>query len=58
MEGSSVALIKLKHQEDHIPYWCIDVPEDVRDFVHDHPALNPAQLWDAILKKNPTPAYL
>ena len=25
-EKDSTALIKLKHEDDHIPYWCIDVP--------------------------------
>ncbi|KAG6871393.1 hypothetical protein C0995_005157 [Termitomyces sp. Mi166 len=57
MEGSAVALVKLKHQDDHIPYWCIDVPQDVQDFIKSNSALNPAQLWDEILKDNPTPAF-
>jgi len=42
--GEPVALVKLKHEDDHVPYWCIDVPQDVKDFVHANPDLNPTQV--------------
>jgi hypothetical protein len=34
----------LKHEDDHVPYWCIDVPQDVKDFVHANSDLNPTQV--------------
>lgn len=39
--GENVALVKLKHEDDHVPYWCIDVPMDVKAFVAANPNLNP-----------------
>jgi hypothetical protein len=41
--GENVALVKLKHEDDHVPYWCIDVPADVKAFVLANPNLNPTQ---------------
>ena len=41
--GKCVAIVKLKHEDDHIPYWCIDVPADVKAFVVQNPSLNPTQ---------------
>jgi len=33
IEGSDVVNdVKFQHKDDHIPYWNIDVPEDVQDF--------------------------
>ncbi|KAG6808563.1 hypothetical protein H0H92_003721 [Tricholoma furcatifolium] len=55
--GSLVAHIKVMHKEDHIPYWCIDVPDDVKDFVNANSNLTSMQLWDEILKTNPTPKF-
>ncbi|KAG6826876.1 hypothetical protein H0H92_014080 [Tricholoma furcatifolium] len=55
--GSPVANVKLTHKEDHIPYWCIDVPDEVKDFVNANPNLTSMQLWDEILKTNPTPKF-
>jgi hypothetical protein len=42
--GEPVALVKMKHEDDHVPYWCIDVPQDVKDFIHANPDLNPSQV--------------
>jgi len=41
--GENVGLVKLKHEDDHVPYWCIDVPVDVKAFVLANPNLNPTQ---------------
>ncbi|KAF8322383.1 hypothetical protein F5887DRAFT_837317, partial [Amanita rubescens] len=55
--NDTVALVKLIHRDDHIPYWNIDVPKDVRDFVHKNPNLTPQQLWDGILQMHPQPKF-
>ncbi|KAI5824594.1 hypothetical protein K523DRAFT_356711 [Schizophyllum commune Tattone D] len=52
-----VAWIKLKHEKDHVPYWSIDVPEDVQDYVRQNPRLKPHQLWDWVLKEHGAPHY-
>lgn len=43
-EGSDIAVVKLKHQDDHVPYWTIDVPVDIQNIVHDNPSMKPAQV--------------
>ncbi|KAJ7790884.1 hypothetical protein B0H14DRAFT_3501125 [Mycena olivaceomarginata] len=53
MDGENIALIKISHSDDHIPYWSIDVPADVIEFVKQNPKLTPGQLWDEILKSHP-----
>lgn len=30
---SDTAVIRLTHTKDHVPYWCIDVPAEVRELV-------------------------
>ena len=45
--GENVAIVKLKHEDDHVPYWCIDVPADVKTFVVQSPNLNPTQAGHA-----------
>ncbi|KAG6823000.1 hypothetical protein H0H92_011798, partial [Tricholoma furcatifolium] len=56
-DGHDIAIVRLKHRDNHIPYWCIDVPSDIQDFVRAQPQLNPTQLWCEILKKYPKPAF-
>ncbi|KII86095.1 hypothetical protein PLICRDRAFT_115218, partial [Plicaturopsis crispa FD-325 SS-3] len=43
---SDIVFVKLDHQEAHVPYWPIDIPSDVEQF-----------LWKEILKKHPTPSF-
>lgn len=31
--------VRLKHKDNHVPYFCIDVPADVQQFVKDNPRL-------------------
>jgi len=33
MDGGDDVLVKLKHLDDHVPYWTIDVPEEIQSFV-------------------------
>ncbi|KAJ7879327.1 hypothetical protein B0H13DRAFT_1630815 [Mycena leptocephala] len=56
-DWESVAFVKISHRDDHIPYWSIDVPQDVVEFVRQNPKLTPGQLWDEILKLHPQPAF-
>lgn len=48
-EESNIALVKLKHQEDHVPYWDIDVPEDARNIVSKNPNLTMSQVSIQVL---------
>ncbi|KAF8234148.1 hypothetical protein L208DRAFT_1144227, partial [Tricholoma matsutake] len=56
-EGSDIVNVKFQHKDDHVPCWNIDVPQDVQDLVHNNPSMTPTQLWDEVLKSDPTPAY-
>ena len=38
-EANGVANIKLVHLEAHVPYWKIDVPAEVKQFVEQHSEL-------------------
>ncbi|KAJ7321023.1 hypothetical protein DFH08DRAFT_970322 [Mycena albidolilacea] len=40
--SDNIVLVKISHRDDHIPYWCIDVPAHVTEF-----------LWDEVLKTYP-----
>jgi hypothetical protein len=44
MDGENIALIKISHSDDHIPYWSIDVPADVIEFVKQNPKSTPGQV--------------
>ncbi|KAJ7763777.1 hypothetical protein B0H16DRAFT_1311018, partial [Mycena metata] len=43
-DWEDIALVKIGHQDDHIPYWSIDVPADVIEFVRLNPKLTPGQV--------------
>lgn len=43
-DDSNIALVKYKHKEDHIHYWSIEVPLDVKEYVENNPDLNPTQV--------------
>jgi hypothetical protein len=47
-EGSPSVEIRLKHEDEHIPYWCIDVPPKIREFVEQHHQLNSIQVCHLI----------
>ncbi|KAJ7583748.1 hypothetical protein C8J56DRAFT_1054275 [Mycena floridula] len=34
-ESSDIAFVKIRHDNDHVPYWCIDVPEDIQQGFED-----------------------
>lgn len=44
MEGENSALVKLKHEDQHVPYWSIDVPEDVQEYVRSNLNMTPTQV--------------
>ncbi|TRM55937.1 hypothetical protein BD626DRAFT_466992 [Schizophyllum amplum] len=50
-EDAEPASISIKHDNDHIPYWRIDVPKNVQDYVRAHPEMRPNQLYSAINEK-------
>src|ERR1700735_570867 len=43
-EVEAIALVKLQHEDDHIPYWCIDVPDDVCEYVAKNSDFTPTQV--------------
>ncbi|KAJ7920115.1 hypothetical protein B0H13DRAFT_1605671 [Mycena leptocephala] len=43
-DWNSIAFVKIIHRDDHIPYWSIDVPTDVVEFVRQNTKLTPAQV--------------
>lgn len=47
-EGCNVVTVKLKHEDDHVPYWKIDVPQDVQDFIRENLSMRPTQVSDSI----------
>ncbi|KAG6818800.1 hypothetical protein H0H93_001521 [Arthromyces matolae] len=46
IDEEEIAFVRLKHLDKHVHYCCIDVPEEVREY-----------LWDEILKKHPSPKF-
>ncbi|KAJ7787808.1 hypothetical protein B0H14DRAFT_2399159 [Mycena olivaceomarginata] len=56
-DSDNIAIVKILHRDDHIPYWCIDVPAEVTEFVRQNPKLTPDQLWVEILKTHPQPSF-
>lgn len=43
-DDSDIALVKLTHEIDHVPYWKIDVPENVKTFVLENLELTPTKV--------------
>jgi hypothetical protein len=43
-DWDNIAFVKILHRDDHIPYWSIDVPPDVVEFVRKNPKLTPGQV--------------
>lgn len=42
------ALVKITHGDSHIPYYCIDVPEDIKKFVYENLNMMPSQVRTSI----------
>ena len=42
-DESNIVLVKLKHQNDHVKYWSIEVPSDVQDHICNNSDLSPTQ---------------
>ncbi|KAK7000818.1 hypothetical protein R3P38DRAFT_3217993 [Favolaschia claudopus] len=57
LSGQNTSRVKVSHHDDHIPYYCIDIPADIQEFIRANLKLNPSQLWDEILKKHPQPVF-
>jgi hypothetical protein len=49
-EGSDIVNVKFQHKDDHVPYWNIDVSQDVQDLVHNNPSMTPTQVNKYALK--------
>ncbi|KAJ7673679.1 hypothetical protein DFH06DRAFT_1081518 [Mycena polygramma] len=44
-DGETTAFVKILHQDDHIPYWSIDVPADVVEYVRANSKLTTTQVF-------------
>jgi hypothetical protein len=42
-DGDSSASIKINHDDAHVPYWSIDIPSDVKEYIHKNPELTANQ---------------
>lgn len=38
------AFVKYKHEDDHVPYWDIEVPEEIKAFVRENIQMTPTQV--------------
>ncbi|EJD51373.1 hypothetical protein AURDEDRAFT_159775 [Auricularia subglabra TFB-10046 SS5] len=56
-DGAGTVLVKLSHQEDHIHYKSIDIPEDVLNLIENCGDQTVSQLWMQILEKYPCPNF-
>jgi len=43
-EGSTTALVKFKHEDDHVPYCNIEVPDGIQEYILANTHLNPTQV--------------
>lgn len=34
------AIVSLRHELDHQPYWNIELPQNIKDFIHEHAHLS------------------
>jgi hypothetical protein len=44
IEGNDVVNVKFQHKDDHVPYWNIDVPQDVQDLIRNNLNMTPTQV--------------
>jgi hypothetical protein len=73
LDGEDEAWVSYKHEDEHVPYWKIDVPPDIQQFVETNAGrmtakqvsgINPVvnaliiwQLWDVIIQQTPKPPF-
>ena len=43
-DDDSCALVQFKHESKHVPYWNIDVPRDIQDYIKNNAELSPTQV--------------
>lgn len=44
MDGGNDSFVKFQHEDDHVPYWSIDVPLEVQDCVRENIDLGPTKV--------------
>ncbi|KAF8919416.1 hypothetical protein CPB85DRAFT_1155897, partial [Mucidula mucida] len=49
--------VRIRHAKQHISYCCIELPEDVHNYIKANPKLHVPQLWIEILKMHPEPDF-
>lgn len=50
-DGSDIVRIRLGHCLQHVPYWSIDVPDDIRQYVEQNFELRPTEVCDHSMYK-------
>jgi len=58
MDGGDDVLVKLKHLDDHVSYWTIDVPEEIQSFVRQNVELSPTQVHSILSSQTVLFIYL
>ena len=46
LDNNSMALVKFKHKDEHIPYWYIDVPPNIQKYIWQNTSLSPTKVSD------------
>ncbi|KAJ3515795.1 hypothetical protein NMY22_g14357 [Coprinellus aureogranulatus] len=49
--------VKLVHAQKHSAYLSIELPSATKEFIKDNTNLTTTQIWDAIIKENPSPDF-
>ncbi|PPQ85367.1 hypothetical protein CVT26_000899, partial [Gymnopilus dilepis] len=57
VDGESEAFVKFRHDVKHVPYWTIDIPSQVQEFIQKNIDLGPDKIWHRILEDDPAPDY-
>ncbi|KAH6869450.1 hypothetical protein BKA70DRAFT_1131763, partial [Coprinopsis sp. MPI-PUGE-AT-0042] len=55
--SSNVASVRLKHCDDHIPYWRVDIPEETQQFIRKNCHRSLEDIWGDIIQESPIPSF-
>ena len=51
-DDTDIAYVKYKHEDQHIPYWDIEVAEEIKTFVRENIQMTPTQVCNIIFPVN------
>ena len=44
MDDTDIALVKYNHEDDHVPYWDVEIPLDIKEFISNNVQMKPTQV--------------